>query len=222
MIDDRENDFPCDFKNYAIISKYTTGTGYTEMSAINRNIYCNSMEPERDTSGVHPQNFPEVTISPTTYGTICNNRIGAGCTDIRIGDNSINNTIETGCSEVWIKDSCKFNTFEKGCKTCKIGPGSNNNHFGEGVTRVIFGSEAGLKNWYSNITIEPGNNYIYLVKETSSGTYQNVTIAKGVNTTSTYLTISDSNVNQAYKTTFFKETDGTLKKQEGSTITTVE
>ena len=75
-----------------------------------------------------------------------------------------------------------------------------------------------------DFTVED-NNIGITFTGSSGGSYgcRCVTIANRTNgSSSTMLSITDTNTDQNYKTTFFKETDGTLKKQEGSTITTVE
>lgn len=110
------------------------------------------------------------------------------------------------------------------CQNVKASMAGGNLSIGGGCNRIHFGDGTTLKNFYKNIEIGDGVSYVNLnctSTTSASSCYQNVKVCSGVaGTSSTPLTISDSNVNQAYQTTFFNETDGTLKKQEGSTVTT--
>jgi hypothetical protein len=89
--------------------------------------------------------------------------------------------------------------------------------FGDGCSYIHFGSSSGSKSYYKAITIEPGNQYIYLNctgTTSSSAYYQNVTVGKGVNTTTTWKTISDANTNQDYETVY--QANGSLLVPVGS------
>lgn len=120
------------------------------------------------------------------------NIVGSYCDYNTFGDYSFHNRINNFCTR---------NTFEDGCSYNEIGQKSSDNIFKNGCAHITFNG----KSYYQYITIESGNRYITLnctSTTSSSQYYQNVTIAKGTNTTTTTKTISDSNVNQDFQTIY--------------------
>lgn len=118
-----------------------------------------------------------------------------------VGSYCYSNTFGNYNSRNRINNFCTRNTFEDGCNNNEIGQDSSNNIFKNGCAHITFNG----KSYYRYITIESGNRYITLnCTSTTSHTryYQNVTIAKGTNTTTTRKTISDSNVNQDFQTIY--------------------
>lgn len=81
-------------------------------------------------------------------------------------------------------------------------------NIGAACQYIHFGSSTESKSYYETVTIEPGNQYIYLDCTGSTSTsayYKNVTIGKGVNNSDTWKTITDANTNQNYETTYQAE-----------------
>lgn len=147
-----------------------------------------------------------------------NNTIGNGTTSCIIEGGK--NTIGNACGSITINSNASYNSFGDGCTNITLLGNSDQNTFGSRCRYISFGDGTTNKDYYYFITIEPGVQYVNLNCTTAtsySALYKNVKVCSGVSG----LTISDSNVGQAYQTVFFKETDGTLKKQEGTTITTV-
>jgi hypothetical protein len=75
-------------------------------------------------------------------------------------------------------------------------------NIGAGCGNIIFGTSEGTKDYYKNITIDSGNQYIYLNRTTtgsSSAYVQNITVHKGVNTTTTWKQIDIAETNNAYE-----------------------
>ena len=175
-------------------------------------------------------------------------KVGPGCKNIEVSSSSYNITLGRNVTNVTLSGECysieigdrliaenpstlaSKKTEINNCKSVVIGFESNGIYMkrsnsvaiGDECKNIRFGDASSLKLDYKNIEIESGVQYVNLscTGTTNISTlYQNVKICSGVKgTSSTPLTISDSNVNQAYQTTFFNETDGTLKKQEGSTV----
>jgi len=143
------------------------------------------------------------------------NVIGDGSNFNSIGNYSTFNQIEASCLFNSIKSNSHGNILSEGCQKNSIGNEcsenalgicSYSNTFGDGCNNIIFGTDSSnLNAYYRYIIVETGNQYIKL---NSTGTtsdssyYQNVLIAMGVNNTTTYKTITDSNVGQTFKTTY--------------------
>lgn len=140
------------------------------------------------------------------------NTFGSYCRYITLWDGSGRNSFGNGCESINVGKqfggSCFNNSFDNGSNNIRIGNNSDNNHFGAGVNHVVFGSAdtpAATSNYYSSVSVESGNRYIYLVcttNVTSSAPYRNIAIRRGVNKTSTYKTIADPNGNQSFETVY--------------------
>ena len=139
------------------------------------------------------------------FGDNCsNNTLGPYTQSNTFGDICSNNTFGNGCSSNTFGDSCDYNTFGDSC---------SKNTFGDNCERIIFGSSSEAKTYYRYIRIDDGNRYIRLdCTGTLSYTsyYQNVHIGLGVNNTTTYKTITDSNVNQTYQTEYLPTNSVTI------------
>ncbi len=164
----------------------------------------------------------DITFKSMAYG----NKFGRQCYKLRIGGGRENvfiggiHDITIGGSGIatfmqsMIGGGCHHITLGQRCFRFNIGPTGLNLSFstynynitvGSGCSNIHFGSSTGSKSYYQNITIEPGNQNIYLNctgTTSSSAYYQNVTIGKGVNTTDTWKTIADANTNQSYETIY--------------------
>lgn len=234
MIDEWKNDLPYDFKGIKLMfGNYSVGNSTTDRSL---NGTCHDNKCGRKVSG----NKYSIPISTSfgygaynnTVGTnsncsigyqSCDNVVGNDCTNIQIENQGTNtwqkgNVIGNNCDSIRIGMGSCYNRFGEGCKWDTIKNYSENNVFEPDVLAVVFSS-----NYFKNIKIRAGVKNVNLTASSttsSSAYYQNVTLEAGLIYDSP-VTITDANVGQAYATIFFKETDGTLKKQEGTTITTV-
>ena len=145
-----------------------------------------------------------------TFGTSCgNNTFGNICVFNTFGNDCHSNTFGTSCNSNTFGDSCHSNTFGDYCGNNTFGNDCHSNTFGTNCVNIIFGnSESTPSSYYRYIIIDSGNSYInlYCTSTTSSSNYyQNVRIGLGVNNTTTYKTIEDSNVNQTYETLYKTE-----------------
>jgi len=113
-----------------------------------------------------------------------NNRLGNQCQYNRFGSSCDHNELGNKCCYIYLCTNWQYNNFKNNCSYISSLSGT----------------------WYYRyITIEAGNQYIYLhCTSTTSSTqyYQNITVTKGVNSTTTWKTISDLNVNQNYQTIY--------------------
>ena len=252
MIDEWNNDAPFDFKSIWYggtiggiwTSAFAFGSGTTDKS-VDGSFHDNRIGPYyliqsqpakkcyslpiiivNGSNNVIEQNCNSIVLYDQYFNNPnINNHIEEGCSNMRFNGGFYDNKIGPGCENVKCGADCRYNVVGPYCRSLVMGDYCTNNVFDAGCYNVNFGSSSSnAKAWYTNVTVEAGNQYINLDctgSTSSSSRYRNVTIAKGVNNTTTALTITDSNVGQTYQTTFFNETDGTLKKQEGTTITTV-
>ena len=70
---------------------------------------------------------------------------------------------------------------------------------------IKFGTSSTVKSYCSYNIVENANQYIYIDvtgTTTSNSPYRNVKICQGVNNTTTYKTITDSNVGQTFQTVY--------------------
>ena len=132
-----------------------------------------------------------------TFGSNCeSNTFGNYCSYNAFGNDCYSNTFGNGCS---------YNAFGQACSSNTFGDDCSYNAFGNSCYRITFGTSSATKSYCRYITVESGNQYIYLNPTgttSSSAYYRNVTIKSGVNNTSTYKTITDPNVNQDFNTTY--------------------
>lgn len=129
------------------------------------------------------------------YSNCSNNTLGTYCMDNIFGAESRNNILG---------NSCKYNNIGNYCSYITMGNVHVSNIFMNSVNHIKFGNSSAYQNNYDNIIVESGNQYIYLYcsSNTSSNHYRNVKIAQGVNTTTTWKTITDTNVGQTYQTVY--------------------
>ena len=116
--------------------------------------------------------------------------VGPNCNNIVSGQRAFRCNIGANCTYI------SLSTYNMAC------------NFGQGCDYIHFGSASGSKGYYQSIDIGSNNSHIYLNctgTTSTSAYYRNVTIGKGVNTTSTWKTITDPNTNQSYETTYQAE-----------------
>ena len=154
-----------------------------------------------------------------TFGNGCySNRFGNNCDENSFGDSCEGNSFENGCGGNTFGtycrhqtfgdecggntfgDECHYNTFGHGCYNNTFGNICGGNTFGNGCNHITFS-----KNYcYYNI-VENGNQYITLnssATTSSSNVLRNITIAQGVNNTTTLKTISHNTVNDTFQTRY--------------------
>ena len=149
-----------------------------------------------------------------TFGNHCySNTFGNECRYNKFGNNCYSNIISYKFESNTFGNSCDYNTFGYECKYNNLGNycGANilgnycvSNTFGNDCYGNKFGNASRTESYYRYIIFDNGNQYIYLYSNVSKGSskyYQNVRIGLGVNNT-TYKTITDRNVGQAYETLY--------------------
>ena len=161
------------------------------------------------------------SVSRANFGHSCHDMLLGGfgqgsfgnfCSNIAIGGSALVASrythIGDACSDISSGMRVWNCAFGQSCSKITLGTYTHKCTFGAGCSYIHFGSSTGSKSYYQHITIEPGNQYIYLNctgTTSTSAYYQNVTVGKGVNTTTTWKTITDANTNQNYKTTYQAE-----------------
>ena len=146
-----------------------------------------------------------------SFGEDCSyNSFRTSCYSNSFGYDCYYNSFGTRCNINSFGNDCYYNSFGIICYNNSFGNYCSNNSFGTKCSFNSFGeSSFNIKSYYRYIIFDNGNSYIYLncTSTTSSSKYfQNVRIGLGVNNTTTYKTISDSNVGQTYQT-LYKPTD---------------
>jgi len=168
-------------------------------------------------SGCNSNTFGSNCYS-NAFGNYCNyNTFRGGCNSNAFGNYCSYNTFGNACSDDVFGNNCGYNIFESGCYRNTFGNGCSYNVFGNHCSYNTFGdscqyirfvnssSTSTKRNYYSYIIVENGNQYINLdCRSTTSSSlyYQNVKIAQGVNNTTSYKTITDTNVGQTYQTVY--------------------
>lgn len=151
----------------------------------------------------------DITFGTHTSGNVLrggtrNIVFGTYCMDNEVGADCISIMLNRACSGNKIGENSFSITFGCGCEGNKIGSDCSNVEFGVGCLNNTFsaGGGASQKGFYHNIVFEPGVSDVNLNCTSNAlsmnSLYQNVTIAAGVSNK----TISDSNVDQSYKTTY--------------------
>lgn len=144
-------------------------------------------------------------------GGDCNSNVfGSNCNSNTFGDICDSNTFDDYCDNNAIGDRCNGNVFGGYCSSNTFGSDCNSNTLGDNCYYIKFAANnisnpSQAKSYYKYITIDSGNGYIilYCSQSTYSGhEYKNIRILPGVNNTTTYKMITDSNVNQSFCTTY--------------------
>ena len=175
-------------------------------------------------SGCHDNSFGTGCYN-NSFGDRCfSNSFGDSCYNNSFGDSCYSNSYGNGCYSNSFGNDCSSNSFGNDCYRNSFGNDCYRNSFGEECSFNFFGtkcsfnffgeSSSNLKSYYRYIIFDNGNSYINLnctSTTSSSKYYQNVRIGLGVNNTTTYKTISDSNVGQTYQTLYTPENSQTIK-----------
>ena len=184
-----------DNKISALNAYYNGGYGQQLMFSLNSIVFVSS--PNYDVFyGCHSN----------TFGAYCSyNTFGNDCGSNIFGNDCNYNTFGAGCGSDTFGNSCNYNTFGLTCTYITFGNNCTHNTFGNDCNRIKTGNSSTTKNYYSYIIVDNGNQYIYLYcsqTTTSSNRYRNVHIYSGVNNTTTWKTITDSNVKQTFLTEY--------------------
>ena len=110
------------------------------------------------------------------------------------------NTFGNGCGSNTFGNYFQYNTFGNSCFSNTFGNRCYNNSFGNAVNHVTFS-----KDYTYYVIVENGNQYITLTSTKTTGPsnlLRNITIAQGVNNTTTNKSISHDSVNDTIKTTY--------------------
>lgn len=154
-----------------------------------------------------------------TFGNTCfQNTFGNSCNSNTFGNLYYQNTFGAGCFRNTFGINCYRNTFGIACYQNTFGDYCNSNTFGNSCHDIIFGDSSNPSvggTYCRNNVIENGNQYIRLYQTTgtagNNNQLQNVYIAQGVNSTTTWLDISTIARNLSYRTTVARESNGTLR-----------
>ena len=154
-----------------------------------------------------------------TFGNYCeSNTFGDGCNSNTFGNSCIANTFGNGCQSNTFKTGCYFNVFGNCCMTNSFSGDCNSNTFGNNCLSNTFGNSSYYnsfgnhcqqiifnKDYVQNVIVENGNQYITLTSTqspASSTPLRNITIAQGVNNSTTRKTISHNTLNDTFNTTY--------------------
>ena len=224
MIDEFGNDCPYDFKNITFFKEngqvdywlYTFNSNTNTDNSMDGGAYGNVIKPYRTDDTMHINN---IKFSNNCYNNTFGNYSYSNSVDDHSYSNSFGtdckyNTFGKNCYNNTFGNNCYNNTFGNNCYINKISDYCHGNKLGDRCNNIEFGSDSGSKNYYRNIEIDNGNQYIYLhcTATTSSTAYfQNVRIGLGVNNSMSYKTISSSETNQSYETLYRPANSKTLK-----------
>lgn len=150
-----------------------------------------------------------------SFGNHCyENNFGQSCTSNSFANDCYKNNFGQACGSNKFGQSCDYNSLGSYCNVNIFGQYCVCNSLGTNCVYINFGeSKDNLKSYYRYIIFDNGNKYINLncISETSDLNYfQNVRVGLGVNNTSTYKTIEDSNVGQTFETLYKPENSQTI------------
>lgn len=132
-----------------------------------------------------------------------------------LSDDCYKNIFKEGCFNNVLGKNCYENVFNNFSRNNVLGANCYKNTFNGYNYNNILGNDCNnitiQKNYVSNIIVENGNQYITLTstqETTSSSVLRNITIAQGVNNTTTVKTISHNTVNDTIKTIYCNDSSG--------------
>lgn len=159
------------------------------------NVFSNSCSYNKFANSCDSNQFGEGCDSNTFGNVTCSNILGSNCNA---------NTLGNYCHTITMGAECNTNVFGNDCNNIKFGGNCTGNKIENECKYITFGASSDVaKSFYKYITIEAGNQYIYLNCTSSTSynsPYRNVRIGLGVNNINLYKTITDSNVGQTYET----------------------
>ena len=128
------------------------------------------------------------------------NKFGGGCKDNTFGVDNCFNSFGNVCRENSFASYCYRNSFGNNCNYNSFGNACNDNSLGNLCNNINF-----QKEYISYCIVENSNQYINVTSTATTSSrspLRNITIAQGVNNTSTVKTISHNTVNDTFKTTY--------------------
>ena len=201
MKDEWGNECPYDFKNI----QFKIGANSTVGTVADVYYYTFSVA-----TGSYDSNVSDHSLN----GEYCNgNKIG----EVKIAGNKLalnhimfrNTSNNTNCSLNVFGLSCKNNLFGNGCSNNVFSNNCINNVFGNYCESNTFGNSCQniifSKGYTNYVIVDDGNTYIELTSTATVDTQnklRNITIAQGVNNTSTLKTISHNTTNDIFRTTY--------------------
>ena len=164
------------------------------------NIFGNTCKSNTFGTGCYSNIFRNACLR-NTFGDKCyTNIFGNYGLDQTFGNSCYGNTFGNYCSKNTFGNNCIQNTFGNNCIQNTFGNYCIQNTFGNTIQNVIF-----EKDYMYYNTIENGNTYITVTSDvTTSSVYhlRNITIAQGVNNTTTVKSISHKTANNTFKTIY--------------------
>ncbi len=177
----------------------------TFSSSCSSNKFGSSCSSNKFGSNCSSNTFSSNCSSNTFSSYYQSNTFGPNCSSNKFGSNCSHNTFGSFCSSNTFDWYCTSNKFGTRCHHNTFASSCSSNTFVSDCSYINFGTASSVKSYCRYITIQSGNQYIYLnpTGTTSySSYYQNVEIKEGVNNTTTYKTIDDANVGQDFLTTY--------------------
>ena len=182
-------------KNFAFLNTFGSYCSNNILTTTSNNIYANYC-------GENISDGNYIMLEKLAVG----NKIGKGCSNIEIGENSRSNLIYTDTYDINIGANSNANIFYGFNYDIKIGNYSGGNLFYSSVSEITFGTSETVKDQYNSIIIEQGNRGIFLNCTATLGVsdyYRNIKILQGTHMTNNpFKTINDSNKNQTYQTVY--------------------
>ena len=186
------------------VSEYTVFSGQTNFEVtqylLNDNVFLNSDDEDGFFYGCHT-NILGYDCFSNTFGDRCsNNSFGDRCYSNTFGGVCNSNTFGKECNNNSFGDGCGGNSFGNYVRYNTFGNRCENNSFCDAVNHVTFS-----KNYTYYVIVENGNQYITLTSTATTSSrnpLRNITIAQGVNNTTTNKPISHNSVNDTFKTTY--------------------
>lgn len=207
---------------YSNNNKQTLNSIYFRSTSSNLSVYGNNFNVN-----CHDMTFSHHCYNNTfginnygnSFGHSCyDNSFGSGCDDNSFGNECTSNSFGNNCDANSFDNACRSNSFGNNCRSNSFGYNCDNNSFGNVCDSNSFGNYCDYNSFGNNcysitfskqytqfVIVENGNRYITLTstQTTSNNNYlRNITIAQGVNNTTTQKTISHNTVNDTFKTTY--------------------
>lgn len=139
-------------------------------------------------------------------GNQCNfNVFSIACSSITMGQDGQYNLFEGDVDNITLGVGSLANTFRNKCSSISLGFGAEYNIFEQGCKEIIYGAQGSYDSFFANNVIEAGNQNIYIkcsASTTQNSPLRNITIAKGVNITNTWKTITHPTAGDTYQTIY--------------------
>lgn len=173
------------------------------------NSFGNSCSSNSFGNGCSSNSFGNRCSANSFGNNFYSNSFGDGCSSNSFGNQCSSNSFGNSCPNNSFMDFCQDNSFGNYCQSNSFGnycfynsfmDNCYYNSFGNYITRISFSK---VYTYY--IIVENGNGYITITSTNTtnnSNKLRNITIAQGVNNTSTVKTISHNTVNDTFRTVY--------------------